>query len=32
MKTDVDLEVQELNRRYVYDKYDIYNINSIKLN
>ena len=32
MKTDVDLEVQELDRRYVYDKYNLYNISGIKLN
>ena len=32
MKTEECVELQELNRRYVYDKYNLYDISSIKLN
>lgn len=32
MMIEVALEAQELDRRYVYDKYNLYDISSIKLN
>ena len=32
MLTEMVLVLQELDRRYVYDKYNLYNISGIKLN